>query len=193
MDMLMDNLRSPHVKVLPLQEDDMKKYGDFLSLFYRKLPKIENLHLFSCDIASATDKKLEMVILESDLPGCKQFKFNAFKQGFEGRSQYPKGQAGLKEAIRNRKRLMAEEEIAIIQTAGINPYKQVEMHDNYRKNVPEQYWAVTCPEPSAEVLAMVRAEKDSRAEVKKLKEDQKKYILRQRRELDVTDSMKKKS
>jgi hypothetical protein len=63
MEMLTEGLKSEYVQVLPLDEDDMKKYGNFLSLFYRRLPKVENMHIFCCGIVNVTDKKLEMVIL----------------------------------------------------------------------------------------------------------------------------------
>jgi hypothetical protein len=43
MEMLTEGHKSEHVKVFPLGEDDMKKYGYFLSLFYRRLPKVENM------------------------------------------------------------------------------------------------------------------------------------------------------
>jgi hypothetical protein len=130
-----------------------------------------------------------MVILESGLPGSKELQFNAIKQGFEGRNRYAKGQRGLKEAIRNRKRIMAETAIKIIQTSGINPYKQVEMYDNFHPNIPERWRDITCPKPSEEALKMVKAEKEMRAEIKKLKTCQKKEILKRRRGLDEEDCL----
>jgi hypothetical protein len=172
-----------------LDEDDMKNMVIYF-YFYRRLPKIEKMHIFSCDTVNRTDKKLKMAILESDFPGAKELQFNAIKQGFDGRSQNSKGQNSLKDAIRNRKRMMTETIIEIIETSGINSYKQVEMYDNYCPNIPEHCRAITRPQPSKTVLNMAKAEKEMQAEIKKWKSRQKEEILKGRRELDDDVSMK---
>ena len=52
MEMLLAMLASRHVKVWALEEDDMKHYGEFLNLFFGKMPKTEIFHIVSCDKAN---------------------------------------------------------------------------------------------------------------------------------------------
>jgi hypothetical protein len=68
---------------------------------------------------------------------------------------------------------MAETAIKIIQTSEINPYKQVEMYHNFRPNIPERWRDITCPKPLEEVLKMVKAEKETRAEINKAEDTSK--------------------
>ena len=49
MDKLREVLRSKKVKVVKLESDDMKDWGEFLGKFYKKVPSIEPYHIFSCN------------------------------------------------------------------------------------------------------------------------------------------------
>ena len=94
----------------------------------------------------------------SKLPDSKQAACNYIKQSFESCSDYLKTTAGLKEAASNRE-LYIKDAFTTINTynqIGLNPYKQVELWENYSKVVPEQYCHIICPEPSNEVKAMVK-------------------------------------
>ncbi len=52
-----------------------------------------------------------------------------------------------------------------IQCVGLNPYKIVEMYENYRPNVPIEYHSnLMYAEPSEEVWSKVKVEKTKRSE-----------------------------
>jgi hypothetical protein len=109
-----------------------------------------------------------MRIKEYDLPEAQTIKFNAIKQGFESRSNYPKTAKGLKDAIRHRPQYISNFELEACEAPGINPYKQVALWTNYGENeiIPRSFAAVTCPKPPPEIFKIVEDEKKDRSVMK---------------------------
>ena len=175
---------SRHVQVWTVDEGDFKGYSVFLNRFYRSIPAVTKAHIFVCDGKDPlnTDTKRVMHTYEYDkdqIPDAKEVVFSFIKQGFESRSDYPKNQQGLMEAVSNRE-LYIKDTFAFIDTynrIGLNPYKQVELWENYSKVVPEQYCQIICPEPSDDVKAMVKREKEQNRQIKKEKKVAKREIL----------------
>ena len=95
--------------------------------------------------------------------------FNAIKQGFLGRSDYPKGAEGLANAIRNRPEYIRDLAPELIGPPGLNPYKKVSMFEQWAKIIPEEFRDITCPKPT-------NRKKESRDEIKKEKKEQQKKI-----------------
>ena len=158
---LCDGLESEKVNMIRLEKDDMKDWDGMLGKFYRKYPKIEEYHIFSCNWndQAHTNKNMNVNVKESNVEGCQMYSFNSIKQGFEGRSRYPSGNKGLLAAIKGRKQLMKDTVIEVLTRPGINPYKQVELFKNYVKLMDEESAKITCPNPSEEVWDFVKAEK----------------------------------
>ena len=115
-------------------------------------------------------------IKESCLEGAKTLVFNAIKQGFLGRSDYPKGAEGLANAIRNRPEYIRNLAPELIGPPGLNPYKKVSMFEQWAKMIPEEFRDTTCPKPTPEEYKMVKQEKESRDEIKKEEKEQQKKI-----------------
>ena len=175
---------SKQVVVWTVDDGDFKGYSSFLNKFYRAVPAITKSHIFVCegnDVLN-TDSKRIMRCYECDIlkmPDATKTVMSFIKQGFESRSDYPKTQAGLREAISNRE-LYIKDAFGLIDTynkIGLNPYKQVELWENYSKVVPEQFCPIICPEPSDEVKAMVKREKEQNRMIKQEKKVAKREIL----------------
>ena len=105
----------------------------------------------------------ELVIDERELAT------NAIKQGFLGRSDYPKGTEGPANAIRNRPEYTRNLAPELIGPPGLNPYKKVSMFEQWAKIIPEEFRDITCPKPT-------KRKKESRDEIKKEKKEQQKKI-----------------
>ena len=163
------------VIVLELEENDMKDYDKYLQYFYRRLPKVENLHCFECKKhhPSNNEKEIYMTIRRDSLEDAPVIDFNVIKRGFKGRDNYPKGTVGMIQAVANRKRIMEQTEIEVLEAPGINPYKQVELFRKYRCLIDEKVQDITCPEPSKEVFELVEKEVD----YNKKKKAQKKVMM----------------
>ena len=146
----MEVLRSKKVKVVKLESDDMKDWGEFLSKFYKKIQSIEPYHMFSCDRLDMTERGIFITNRDDDLLVAKEMTYNALKQGFEGRNDYPKGNKGLLNEITARPTIMKGISINVIPSPGINPYKQVELFTNYHQMMPEADAEITCPKPPPE-------------------------------------------
>ena len=159
MDRLREILSSEKVHIHKLETGDMKNWGDYLNRFYKKIPSIEPFHIFSCDANDATDKGVFVTNSEYDLPCAKLLTYNALKQGFDGRADFPKGNDGLILAIKERPTIMKNTPLIVIPPPGINPYKQVELYKNYRLLMPEVDAIVTCPKPPPEMMELVKNEK----------------------------------
>lgn len=98
---------SPQVKVCTVNDGDFKGYNAFLNKFYRTIPSITKSHIFVWNDGDTlnTDTKRVLRVYECDpdkVVDVKSMVFSYIKQGFESRSDYPKTNAGLKEAIVNR-------------------------------------------------------------------------------------------
>eukprot|EP00978_Attheya_sp_CCMP212_P030305 scaffold110946_cov61-Attheya_sp.AAC.1 len=72
-------LQSEAIHVLPVKEGDMKDWTTFLSNFYRKLPEIDKMHIFSCKRDYVTEKAMNMVLSEADVPDTRKVEFNSIK------------------------------------------------------------------------------------------------------------------
>lgn len=72
---------------------------------------------------------------------------------------------------------MKATENIVIPPPGINPYKQVELYNNYRKMMPEADAAITCPKPPPEMMQLVKAEKKTNKANKKQKAELKSSYL----------------
>jgi hypothetical protein len=107
-----------------------------------------------------------VVCKEADIPDAKVHNHNCIKQSFESRSNYPVGKTGLEQAIQNRPIYIKSIKPNAIKPPGINPYKQVELYKNFRPNIDKEFWDITCPKPSAQIMASVKAEKVDRTEMK---------------------------
>ena len=105
---LCDGLDSEKVNVIRLEKDDMKDWDGMLGKFYRKYPKIEEYHIFSCNWndQAHTNKNLNVNVKESNVEGSQMYSFNSIKQGIEGRSSYPSGNKELLAVIEARRELM---------------------------------------------------------------------------------------
>ena len=59
----------------------------------------------------------------------------AIKRNFEGRALYPK----LENAIQNQPNVMKSTHLVHLVVPGINPYKKVEMNEQYLQFIPETF------------------------------------------------------
>ena len=163
---ILDN--SDSVTVHPSEEADFYDWETFLDLFYSDYKnKIKQNHIFSATHKESWDGNQLLVDLrESDLPEHGIVKHKSIKSGFHGRSSYPKGAKGLKQAVENRKEDIKNakgELLKQIKAPGINIYKQVELYYKYRPIVPQEHWGdVLYQKPDDDVLEAVRKEKASR-------------------------------
>ena len=162
MESLKKQLESEHVKILSVEEGDMKDYSEFLNRFYKKMPKIEGYHIFSCNIRDKKQTTFPMMVRESNLEDAASFETNAYRVRFVG---CPKD-VPYAEAVNARYMLIRDAVINPIPSPGINLY-QVELFKNYRSNLLEVFRDVTCPRPSDEVFALIKKEKNSKLAVKK--------------------------
>ena len=175
---------SKQVKVSTVADGDFKGYNSFLNKFYRSIPSISKSHIFVCDSRDAmnTDTKRILRTYECNpdkVDDVRRSAFSFIKQGFEGREDYPKTSAGLKEAIANREPYIKDAYASIesYNNVGLNPYKQVELWENYSNVVPEEYCHIICPEPSDDVKAIVKREKEQNKQIKLEKKEAKRSIL----------------
>ena len=176
--------KSECVTVIPAVEGDFKDWDQFLNLYYSDFKrKVKHNHIFSCTHGESREANQMMVDLrKSDLPEHTIVRHKSFKQGFYGRSNYPKNVKGLKLAIENRvKDIKAAraEKLQVIPSPGINIFKQVELYTKYKRVVPEQFWNEDLySEPDEKIIKAVKKERKMRKEFKtELNEDKKKLQL----------------
>ena len=174
MNMLLTELRSENIIPIKVDDGDMRDYDKMLGNYYKRYPAIEEFHIFACLSADKGTRHFNVKITQADTPGAKSITFNAIKQGFKGRENYPRTKKGLIRAIANRKDSIRNDEPEIIPPPGINPYKQVELFTKYRDLLDEDSKDITCPRPSKEVWALVKDEKEMN---KKRKLDKKKIQI----------------
>ena len=177
-------LESDKIKVLQLQDDEMKNYKLYLGHFYRNLPKLEDYHIFSCDRDDPGNsvKKKMMTIKQSNIPNSHTICFSYIKQGFTGRSNFPSGDKGLIHAIAQRKEMIKKMNLEVIPAPGVNPYKQVELYSKYGKLLKKEDREITCPRPSEEIFDLVTEEKNIN---KKRKDDKKNLQLQLMEQADM--------
>ena len=174
MSQLEEILKSENVSVVPVKEGEFLDYNGYFQKFYRNYPKIIDYHCFICNKNDLAEGKVIVHVKESNTEGSACFSFNAIKSGFHGRSNFPKGRAGLKMAFQARKNIMKETPISVIKEPGLNPYKKVEFHKNFGKIYPSSRpeWLLdACPAPTEEERKIVGEEKEDRAEMKKRKKE----------------------
>ena len=91
---------------------------------------------------------------------------NSIKVGFHGRDSHPMNGKGLKAAIAARSaniKACMETELKTLDKPVMNPYKQVEMYNNFRPLVPPKYWNKELyQKPNKDVYNLVKYEVESR-------------------------------
>jgi hypothetical protein len=172
--------RSKYCRIIEAKEEDFKDWGAYFDLFYRnyrnkKLAIIKQNHIFSCDYLHCFEGNQLMVhVRESDLPSHAVMKVPMIKNGFYGRYGFDDGRYGLedyqydkkmpiKKAVDARGAIMRgalSDKVKVLQSAGINIYKQVEMYKNYRKYLPLDVWEDELyVKPADNILQAVKEEK----------------------------------
>ena len=126
MDMLCDVLcTSEDIVIHRLdKEKDFIDIDGFLGSFYRKYPRIEGFHIFSCDKNSCTNNAVVVKCKEYDVDNSFATNVNMIKRGFYGRSNH----CSYPEALRFRKQYITNYAIKVIAPPELNPYKQVELY-----------------------------------------------------------------
>ena len=160
----------------------MKDYARFLNKYYRKMPKIEGYHIFSCNRSDMKETTMPMKIQECNLEDALSYETNAYKIRFDGRLK----DITYAEAVKLRRDLIRNTDINTIPSPGINPYKQFELYKNYRPYLPQEFQDVTCPKPSDEIFSLIKKEKDSKIAIKKEKVKRRQNVMvNNRKSIDV--------
>lgn len=162
---------SPYVQAIPVDHKDFFNYDKLLNTMYKKFPAggVLKYQLFTCEESGATMKVLcrssalddaveEIVVMRK---GCSNKTINVSDSitidGKKGaRSDYVQS---------------AKPERLYDSAPGLKPRKQVEMYTKWRPLLPEDKKDITCPRPSDQVFAAVKAEiVESRERRQKVKE-----------------------
>jgi hypothetical protein len=141
--------KSLSLTIHPTMAEDFLNYSKLLDGLYRPFTgNMKTNHIFSC-----TDDGMQIMIWQSNLEEHQEYVLNLWKRGtWDGVTW-----AQLTEN--------ADKVLKLIQCVGLNPYKMVEMYNNYRPNVPIYYHSdVMYAKPSEEVWSKVKVEKMERSE-----------------------------
>jgi hypothetical protein len=168
---------SPKVSVHQATASDFFDWDSYLNLFYSDFKKagsgglIKKHHIFSCNYEKDRHKNtLHVNMRESDLPEHKVTVHKAFKQGFYGRSAFPKGIVGLQAAIAARRAIMTaamSDKFKQIVSDGINIFKRVELATKWARIIPQQHANdVFYQMPPIAILDAVKREKILRKDAK---------------------------
>ena len=168
---------SPKVSVHQATASDFFDWDLYLNLFYSDFKKagsgglIKKHHIFSCNYEKDRHKNtLHVNMRESDLPEHKVTVHKAFKQGFYGRSAFPKGVVGLQAAIAARKASMTaamSDKLKQIVSDGINIFKRVELATKWARIIPQLHANdVFYQMPPKAILDAVKREKILRKDAK---------------------------
>ena len=157
---------SPSVTVHEAIEEDFLDYDKLFSRYYVDFKsKIKQNHIFTC-ANEMSGNQLLVSLRESNLEDHQVTTHNVFKKRFPGSKKY----ATLAEAVNNWTKDMkatSKDLLEIIVSEGLNAYKQVEMHKNYRPIVPPQYQDdVLYKEPPKLIIDVVKTEKHDRKKFK---------------------------
>ena len=129
---------SPSVTVHEASADDFFDYDKLFSLYYADFrSKIKQNHIFAC-ANEMSGNQLLVRLRESNLEEHPVTTHKVIKKGFYGCKNY----ATLTEAVNNRPKDMkalTKDLLEKIVSKGLNAYKQVKMHKNYRPIVPPKY------------------------------------------------------
>jgi hypothetical protein len=145
MEVLIEKLSaSDCVTVIPTVPDDFFNYDKLFKELYRPLAsKVKQNHIFAC-----IDDD-QMNLRESNLDQHTATKFRLSKKGLL------MNQTQLREHT--------SKELMMLECAGLNPYKMVELWKNYRPHVDPIYWDnILFREPEEKVMALVKAERGER-------------------------------
>ena len=189
--------QSNKVTVHNTDETDFLQYTNFLSQFYRKISGIIKVnHIFSCDKNTSWNaNQFIMTIRECDLPDAKVVKYNMVKQNFYNRNKLVSGKKlSFKAAVDKRPEIIREAKDVLLtqcKPPGINPYTQVELHDNFAPNLDHEDAIITCPKPTPEIYALVKKEGEDRKNMKLELLDRKKSSMKLIEEMANDDVTKK--
>eukprot|EP00956_Cyclotella_meneghiniana_P014584 scaffold21901_cov59-Cyclotella_meneghiniana.AAC.1 len=164
---------SEHVTIHETQPSDFHDWETYLNHFYPNYSKsgeggrIKQNQIFSCEYQSnRSGNKLNAHLKQSDLAEDDVVLHNTVKQGFMGRSNFPAGSKGFRDAVDARPAIMKDalsNELKQIECNGINIFKQVEMATKYKKIIPvEDRVDILYETPCAEVMNAVKKEKEMR-------------------------------
>ena len=179
MDMLTDVLSaSDDVKIHRVNPStDFLEIDTFLGGFYRRYPKIDGYHIFSCAKNDCNKKQLWVTCSEGDMQNATSKKCDMMKkQQIPGRERF----MSYSHFLDHRKSVITSHPIKHIEIQPMNPYKRVELYKNYRKLIPVMYRDELCPKPPQWVFNHVEKEKKRKIDSKKRKAD------------DIKDEMNKK-
>lgn len=175
---------SKQVTVHEAKPEDFNDYTEFLNRYYSDFKSIiKKNHVFSCSYSkNRNGNQLEVELRESYLDEDKTTLHRAIKVGFDGRGDYPKNSAGLRQAVDNRPKdikAQVESKLRVIDAPGINPYKRVEMGTKYREciNCDEALADELYEKPTEAAINLVKKEKKSRANFRsELNETKAKFV-----------------
>jgi hypothetical protein len=153
---------SPSVTVHEASADDFFDYDKLFSLYYADFQsKIKQNHIFAC-ANEMSGNQLLVRLRESNLEEHPVTTHKVIKKGFYGCKNY----ATLTEAVNNRPKDMkasTKDLLEKIVSKGLNAYKQVKMHKNYRPIVPPKYQDnILYKEPPKLIFDVVKTEKHDR-------------------------------
>ena len=137
-----------HVSAYPVTAADMKDYNKFFDVLYGDFKAAKTLKWQVFSACNSNLKPTLMTLATSTLPDAETLMLELMKKKKDREKHF-------------------NDEVRLLPKPGLRPIKQVELFEKFRPLVPEHLQDAICPKPTAEVMAMVRADKKGKRVNKK--------------------------